>query len=122
MLHKVFIRAMCLAAGCLLVLQVSGCTSAPPGPTENPVAVAGTNQQVPVFTAVTLDGTASFDPQGSPLTYRWTQILGPPVHLVNADQPVASFIATSTGGLVFQLTVENQSGGTATDTVTVDVF
>ncbi|HZW90280.1 MAG TPA: M36 family metallopeptidase, partial [Myxococcaceae bacterium] len=78
-------------------IQISGTATplfaglVPQSPTCNaqPIANAGANQTVnefgpgPTFTPTTvfLDGSASIDPDGNPLTYQWTQISGPPVTL-----------------------------------------
>lgn len=43
-----------------------------------PVANVGPNQTVPKTTAVTLDGSASYDPNGDPITYAWTLSSKPP--------------------------------------------
>jgi hypothetical protein len=58
---------------------------------RRPVADTGLSRTVAERTVVTLNGTASFDPDGSPLTYQWTQISGPPVTLTDADTAMATF-------------------------------
>ena len=63
------------------------------------------------------------DPDGSPLTYHWTQESGPAVTLANPDAASTSFIAPNTTGssgatLVFRLTV---SDGTLSDVAEVTV-
>ncbi|ABF87161.1 peptidase, M36 (fungalysin) family [Myxococcus xanthus DK 1622] len=57
----------------------------------------------------TLDGTASYDPEGQPLTYHWTQVSGPAVTLVNADTATPSFTADVPDDsiLTFQLVVRD---------------
>jgi hypothetical protein len=90
---------------------------------QAPVAAAGDDLTVPTDLPGTLDGTGSFDPDGTITGYQWTQIQGAPVQIQNAGTPVATFIAPPTAGvLVFQLTVTDQHGFTSSNTVAVDVF
>jgi hypothetical protein len=46
-----------------------------------PLADAGDDQTVDEETAVTLDGSASRDPDADALSYAWTQVGGPPAVL-----------------------------------------
>jgi hypothetical protein len=85
-----------------------------------PVASAGADQTVectgPNGSAVTLDGSASFDPDGDPLTYEWTndggEIVGTAA-IVTLDVPL--------GIQVFTLTVTDDDGESASDTATITV-
>ncbi|MGA9763051.1 MAG: PKD domain-containing protein, partial [Gaiellaceae bacterium] len=88
-----------------------------------PVANAGPDQGVNSnATGVTLDGSASSDQDGDHLTYAWTQTSGPTVSLSDATAHKPTFTAPAgTHTLVFSLTVDDQNGGTATDTVTITV-
>ncbi len=87
-----------------------------------PRADAGADQTVQAKTTVRLDGSASTDPEGDPLSYRWTQVSGPAVVLHGADTATPSFQAPNENGtLVFELTVSDDSGASATDTVAVRV-
>jgi hypothetical protein len=87
-----------------------------------PTANAGANQSVSVGSTVTLNGTASSDPQGAPLAYNWTQTGGASVTLSNATASEPTFTAPSaTSTLTFSLTVNNgtQTSGASTVTITV---
>lgn len=73
-----------------------------------PIADAGTDQEVSRGKRVTLDGRASTDPDGDPLTYQWTQTSGDAVRLINPDAARPSFTAPETGQtLIFQLEVSD---------------
>jgi RHS repeat-associated protein len=94
---------------------------APEAPKE-PTAAAGPDQTVTEGALVTLDGTGSTNPAGSPLTYAWTLIdrTGPPVVLSSATSPTPTFATTDDGTYHLRLTVANGSLS-ASDEVTVTV-
>ncbi len=56
---------------------------------------------------VVLDGKASSDPDGDPLSYYWTQTTGAQVTLIDSDKEVAGFYAVTEGVLQFQLSVDD---------------
>lgn len=110
-----------LAATLALVL-VAGCS----GP-KAPIAVAGPDQMVTVGELVKLDGSASSDPQGKPLSYRWEFVALPAgshaqLNAQLADGSTAvdpSFIADVGGDYVVRLTVKSDSGTSAPSQVKV---
>ncbi|HEX5786698.1 MAG TPA: choice-of-anchor B family protein, partial [Woeseiaceae bacterium] len=83
------------------------------GSNSAPVAVAGGNLNVAAGAAVTLNGSASNDPDGDTLEYAWQQTLGPAVTLSGATTATATFTAptvTSDTLLAFELTVTDPRG------------
>ena len=90
-----------------------------------PTAEAGPCRVVNENVNVSLNGTASTDPDGDTLSYTWVQIGGPSVSLSGASTATPSFVApwvnSSGANLTFRLTVNDGFGGTATDTVLVKV-
>lgn len=89
-----------------------------------PVAEAGVDQIVRPETLVTLDGRRSYDPDGNPLTFTWSQISGPVVTLQGDDTSTPTFAAPTITGVrdrvVFLLTVTD-GGLAATDVAIVDI-
>ena len=83
-----------------------------------PVADAGTDRTVTAAGScsaiVALDGSASSDPDGDPLTFTWTGPFG------TVSGPTAS-VSLPVGTHVITLTVSDQRGGSSSDTLVVTV-
>jgi K319-like protein len=89
----------------------------------DPIANAGPDQTVTSGDTVTLDGSASNDPDGQALTYAWSQTSGPAVTLSDPSAVSPTFTAPTVGSptdLVFQLQVCDPQA-CSTDSVTVHV-
>lgn len=90
-----------------------------------PTAHAGTGQlDVEPGTVITLDGSASTDPDGTITSYAWAQTSGPPVDLSGTGH-TRTFTApyTLAGGILgFSLTVTDNTGATASAAVSHSVM
>ncbi|OAI19558.1 MULTISPECIES: PKD domain-containing protein [Methylomonas] len=75
----------------------------------SPVANAGSDRIAGLNSLVTLDGSASDDPEPGPaaLSYQWLQTAGTPVALSNADSPTPSFTPLQAGTYAFRLAVDD---------------
>ncbi len=92
-------------------------------PNEPPVANAGSNKTITLPTnSVSLDGSNSSDPDGTIAAYSWKQVSGPSTATItngNTATPVVSGLVA--GQYMFQLTVTDNSGATATAQVKIIV-
>jgi len=105
------------------VSRISGLAFVKFAPKVTPIAKAGSDQSVGEGDVVTLDGSASTDPNGDPLAFDWTQIAGPGVTLLltNPDRP--TFTAPEVTGaqiLTFVLVVTDPNGNMS-EPDTVDI-
>ncbi len=91
------------------------------GANRPPVADAGPPQTVPADTLVTLDGSASSDPDGDPLAYLWTQTGGTPVSFTPGLSLTTFTAPASEGVLSFTLTITDPFGLSDSDITTVTV-
>ena len=89
-----------------------------------PVANAGADQTVSQGATATLDGTASSDANGDPLTYFWSLLTvpnGSTAVLNGADTATPDFLTDLAGLFVAQLVVNDGSLDSLPDTTTVTV-
>jgi hypothetical protein len=90
-----------------------------------PVADAGVDQSVAVGTSVDLDGSGSYDPNGSALTYTWTfteRPLGSTSSITQDGTAAATFLADVEGTFVVALVVDDGTVSSAPDSLQVQAF
>ncbi len=92
-------------------------------PNQSPVANAGSNQTIVLpQNSLSLNGTSSFDPDGTIAGYNWTQLSGPSTAVIaggNTSTPAVSKLVV--GQYVFQLVVTDNNGATNNDQVAITV-
>lgn len=84
-----------------------------------PIADAGGDQVGVTAGPITLDGSASYDPDGDPITYLWTQVGGPSVSLTGVTTSRAAFTAAPGQVYTFRLQVTDSFGLSAVARATV---
>jgi hypothetical protein len=75
-----------------------------------PIADAGPNQILPGAQTVTLNGSASYDPDGDRITFQWVQEAGPGVALSAPTAAITTFAAAAGQNYSFRLTVKDPYG------------
>jgi gliding motility-associated-like protein len=86
-----------------------------------PSANAGADKTVNLPTSTAnLTGSGS-DPDGTIVSYTWVKFSGPAATLTNATSTTVSLSGLVAGNYVFQLTVKDDKGASATDQVAVSV-
>lgn len=90
---------------------------------QPPVADAGADRTVDASTLVLLDGSASADPEGGPLTYRWSVVSQPVSSILSLTCTTATCPVTVVvpGTYQFRITVNDSGGLVAFDEVTITV-
>jgi hypothetical protein len=100
----------CLLSLFVLPIVFAACSPGEPFgvPNRPPTANAGTDQVVNAGASVTLDGSASSDPDGDSLSFSWRQVLGTSVPLSSTSGPIVTFTAPEKGtALAFEVTVSD---------------
>ena len=90
-------------------------------PPLHPVAIAGSNLTITLpANSTLLDGTASFDPDGSIVAYYWSKLSGPGVvGFDTPNSPTTRITGLREGTYEFKLTVVDNKGFRGTNTVTI---
>jgi hypothetical protein len=92
------------------------------GVNREPVANAGVDQNVTTGDVVTLDGSASTDPDGDLLTYAWTLLARPggsAASIVNATSPQPTFTVDKSGTYTASLVVSDGVTTSVADEVVI---
>jgi hypothetical protein len=94
-----------------------------PPPNKPPVANAGPDQTISLPTStVTLDGTKSYDPDGTIAGYSWYQLSGKGgVTITNSNSATPQVVGLQAGTYTFVLVVTDNDGATAQAQVTITV-
>ena len=90
-------------------------------PPLHPVAIAGSNLTITLpANSTLLDGTASFDPDGSVVAYKWSKLSGPGVISFDTpNSPTTRITGLREGTYEFKLTVVDNKGFGGTNTITI---
>ena len=94
------------------------------GENHPPTADAGADQGALVGDSILLDGRASSDPDGQPLTYAWSLVSVPTGSVATLSDPSASipaFVADKPGSYRARLTVNDGFVDSAPDEVSIEV-
>ena len=97
--------------------------AAVPPPNQSPVANAGSDKTLTLPTnSTTLNGSSSYDPDGSISSYSWKMVSGPAgSSIANANSSSASVSGLVQGQYVYLLTVTDNAGAAGTDQVSITV-
>ena len=98
--------------------------SNPQLPNSNPIANAGADVIISLpENSVKLNGVASFDPDGTLVSYKWSKVQGPKEYSLATPDSVSTLVTNLVEGIyIFQLSVTDNSGTTGQDEVMVSVI
>ncbi|MDI1322034.1 MAG: PKD domain-containing protein [Algoriphagus sp.] len=90
---------------------------------KSPIANAGPDQTITLTgnnQVIVLDGSGSLDPDGVLVAFRWTLVSGPTIPIIaNPNSPQTTVTNLVGGTYIFELTVTDDRGTSAKDTVQV---
>src|SRR5688572_21658540 len=123
--HYLFVIAICVSTICCKKeIACKDCVSE----NRSPIANAGPDQTIQLpATWVSIDGSKSIDPNNKPLTYKWRKVSGPDhvqyySSFFQSPQPSQIEMDLYGGGdYLFELTVTNSVGLSATDMVKITI-
>ena len=106
-----------------VTITVKAAAATPPPANQSPTANAGNAQTITLPTSsVTLDGTGSYDPDGSIVKYSWSLVSGATGTAISTPAGATTTVSGLTAGTyTFKLTVTDNDGASATDQVTITV-
>jgi ribosomal protein L14 len=94
----------------------------PAAANQPPVAVPGPDITISTPTAVPLDGSGSYDPDGTIASYQWVQTSGAGgVTITGSNTATPTVYGLEPGVYVFQLTVTDNQGATGTASIVITV-
>ena len=117
------LRAVALSPSRLPSAEKTGNYTIGAIPNIAPIADAGPDLTAEVNKTVTLNGSNSYDPDGSSLeiSEAWVQLEGPSIEILDADESVANFTPAQTGEYRFQITVTDVDGASSNDETVITV-
>ena len=106
----------------LVTVKVGGAISDPTPPANQPPsASAGSNQTITLpINLVTLTGSGT-DNDGTIVSYSWVKKSGPNAVITTPTLAITTITALTAGTYLFELTVKDNVGATATSTITIIV-
>jgi PKD domain len=113
-----------LLSAVFAIIIFATCKKTEEAPADKPpVSKAGTDETIYVPTdSITLDGSASRDPDGNIIRYEWTKISGPDTFNILKPSAVRTKVMNlQSGTYKFQLKVTDSTGISALDTVQIRV-
>ena len=84
---------------------------------HRPIANAGEDRVINPDSTAVLDGAESYDVDGQVVSFNWEQLSGEGVSIISPDSAIAQFVMPNHGFVDIKLTIVDNEGKPATDTV-----